>query len=129
MVNEGDLLWTPGAARKERAQITAFLRWLERERDLKFQTYEALWQWSVTDLDAFWRAIWNYFGVRSSAPFTRVLGRRAMPGAEWFPGARLNYAQHALAHERQGVDALIYGSEQAPLARMSWTELGSRVRI
>jgi acetoacetyl-CoA synthetase len=128
MVNEGDLLWTPSAARAEKAQITAFLRWLQRERGLEFPTYEALWQWSVTDLEGFWRAIWDYFGVRSSMPYTRVLGRREMPGTEWFPGARLNYAEHALAHERPGVDALIYAREQTPLARMSWTELGSRVR-
>ena len=57
MVNEGDLLWTPSAARAEKAQITAFLSWLERERGLKFQTYDALWQWSVTDLDGTMRTM------------------------------------------------------------------------
>jgi acetoacetyl-CoA synthetase len=129
MVREGDLLWTPSPARRQKSHLTAFTRWLERERGLSFDTYEALWQWSVRDLEAFWQAIWDYFGVRSSAPFTRVLGRREMPGAEWFPGARLNYAEHALAHERPDTDALIYVREGAPLARMSWTELAGRVRI
>src|SRR5690349_5574918 len=129
MVTEGQLLWTPSAARRERSHVTAFVRWLECERGLKFDSYEALWQWSVSDLESFWRAIWDYFGVRSSTPYTRVLGRREMPGAEWFPGARLNYAEHALAHERPDTDALLYMREGGPLGRMSWTDLAARVRI
>jgi acetoacetyl-CoA synthetase len=128
-VSEGDLLWTPSEARREKSHLTAFMRWLARERGLHFDTYEALWQWSVTEIEAFWLAIWDYFGVRSSTRITRVLGRREMPGAEWFPDARLNYAEHALRHERPGVDALMYVREGAPLARMSWTELGARVRV
>ena len=128
-MSEGDLLWTPSAARREKSHLTAFTRWLARERGLRFDTYAALWEWSVTDIESFWRAIWDYFGVRSSAPYTRVLGRRAMPGAQWFPGARLNYAEHALAQERPDTDALIYVREGGPLARMSWAELGARVRV
>jgi acetoacetyl-CoA synthetase len=128
MVREGELLWTPGEARRERAQLTQFMRWLERERGLHFESYDALWRWSVEDLDGFWKAIWDFFGVRSSTPVTKVLGRRAMPGAEWFPGTHLNYAEHALAHERPGVDALMYAREGEPLQRMSWTDLGTRVR-
>lgn len=129
MVREGDLLWTPSAARREKSHVTAFMRWLERERGLRFDSYEALWRWSVEDLDAFWHAIWDYFEVRSSAPFSRVLGRREMPGAEWFPGAKLNYAEHALAHERPDTTAVLYMSETTPLTALSWTELGAHVRI
>lgn len=128
-MSAGDLLWTPSAARREKSHLTAFMRWLERERGLSFTTYEALWQWSVTDLEGFWGAIWSYFDVRSSAPYTRVLGRREMPGAQWFPGARLNYAENLLAHERPGADALVYVREGGALERMSWSELGARVRV
>ena len=128
MVKEGELIWTPSAARLERSHLTAFMRWLERERGLAFATYEQLWRWSVDDLESFWGAIWDYFAVRSSAPFERVLSRREMPGAQWFVGARLNYAEHALARERPGVDALMYASEAGALARMSWTELAAQVR-
>src|SRR5205807_4278214 len=60
---------------------------------------------------------------------TAVLGRRAMPGAEWFPGARLNYAQHVLRRERPGGDALCYQSETTPLAALSWPDLAGRVRV
>jgi len=129
MVRESELLWTPSLERCERSHIVAFTRWLQRTRGLHFSDYESLWQWSVQDVESFWRAIWDYCGVRSSAPYTQVFGRREMPGAEWFPGARLNYAEHALRHERPGVDALMYARESGSLERLSWTELAVRVRV
>ena len=91
-VREGDLLWTPSAERVADANLTAFLSWLAAERGLRFDGYHALWRWSVGDLPGFWQAVWDYSGIEASAPPERVLGRRTMPGAEWFPGARLNYA-------------------------------------
>ncbi len=129
MAAEGELLWRPSVARREKSHLTHFVDWLGRERGLSFESYHALWLWSVQDLEAFWAAIWDYFRVRSSVPYTQVLGRREMPGAQWFPGARLNYAEHALAHERGGADALIYAREGAALARMGWPELAGRVRV
>ncbi len=128
MVAEGEMLWQPSAARRAKSHVTAFVGWLKRERGLSFGSYDDLWQWSVRDLESFWGAIWDYFHVRSSTPYTRVLERRGMPGAVWFPGARLNYAEHALAHERPEADALMYCREGAGLARLGWTELGARVR-
>ena len=129
-VREGDLLWTPSAERIAGANLTAFTTWLAAERGLRFEGYHALWRWSVEDLDGFWQAVWDYSGVEASAPPERVLGRRSMPGAEWFPGARLNYAQHALRCEQPGADALYYVSENAPMVRaLDWPELAGQVRI
>ena len=129
-VREGDLLWTPGAQRIAGANLTAFTDWLAAERGLRFEGYHALWRWSVEDLDGFWQAVWDYSGVEASAPPQSVLGRRPMPGAEWFPGARLNYAQHALRREQPGADALYYVSETAPeVASLDWAELAGQVRI
>jgi len=144
-VREGDLLWTPSPERAERSNLAVFTRWLAAERGLRFDTYQQLWRWSVTDLDAFWQAVWDFCGVQASTPPTAVLGRRTMPGTEWFPGARLNYAEHILRHERQPprpgsgarppaenadlADALVYASEAAPLAGMPWATLGGQVRI
>jgi len=130
-VREGDLLWTPGPDRIGRANVTAFIRWLASERGLDFDGdgYPALWRWSVTDLDGFWRAVWDYCGIEASAPPTAVLGRGTMPGAEWFPGARLNYAQHVLRREQPGQDALYYQSESAPLAGLAWPDLANSVRV
>ena len=128
-MREGDLLWTPGPDRVDRANVTAFARWLERSGGRRFAGYGALWHWSVTDLDGFWQAIWDYCGIDASAPPAAVLGRRAMPGAEWFPGARLNYAQHVLRNEQPGQDALYHQSETTPLTGLPWPELGNAVRV
>jgi acetoacetyl-CoA synthetase len=127
LVQEGELLWTPSAQRIERAHLTHYLRWLAG-RGKHFDSYMALWQWSIDDQDGFWGSLWDYFDVQTSQPYQRVLGKRDMPGAEWFPGALLNYAQHALRHERSGADALLFLSERQGLRALSWTDLGSRVR-
>jgi acetoacetyl-CoA synthetase len=129
MVREGDILWTPSPARIERANITAFMRWLARERQLSFANYSELWRWSATEIEAFWQAIWDYFEVQASAPAECVLRSRKMPGAEWFPGARLNYAAHALRHERPNATAVLHLSERQPLIALSWEEIGGKVRI
>ena len=124
----GEILWTPGPERIGRANLTEFADWLAHERGLGFADYTALWRWSVEDLEGFWQALWDYFRIDSSAPHTRVLGRRSMPGAEWFPGARLNYAQHVLRREAGGGNVLFHVSETQPLTALSWEALGSRVR-
>ena len=124
----GELLWTPPPDRIRRANVTALAEWLARERGRHFADYHALWRWSVEDLEGFWQALWEYFAIESSAPHTRVLGRRSMPGAEWFPAARLNYAQHILRGERAGGDVLLHLSETRPLAALPWTTLGDQVR-
>ncbi len=128
-VRDGDLLWAPAPDQVAGANLTAFTGWLARERGLHFDGYDALWRWSVTDLEGFWQAVWDYFGIASSAPPTGVLGSRAMPGAQWFPGARLNYAEHVLRNERPGTDALLYASETTPLAGLPWEEFAGQVRI
>ncbi len=128
-MREGDLLWTPGPDRVGRANITAFGKWLAAERGLQFGDYHSLWRWSVTDLEGFWQAVWDYCGIEASAPPSAVLGARNMPGADWFPGARLNYAQHVLRHERPGEAALYYQSETTPLTGLPWPDLANGVRV
>jgi acetoacetyl-CoA synthetase len=125
---EGELLWQPSAEQVAAANLTAFTGWLARERDRRFAGYPDLWRWSVEDLDGFWQAIWDYFRIEASAPATAVLGRRAMPGAQWFPGARLNFARHVLRQARPGEDAVLFASETAPLAGVRWEELTGQVR-
>jgi acetoacetyl-CoA synthetase len=128
-VREGELLWTPSAAQVEDTNLMRFAKWLVRERGLRFDSYDALWQWSVTELEEFWQAMWDYFGIQSSARHTRALGKRTMPGAEWFPGARLNYAEHVLRNEQEGTDALLFMNESTPLAGMRWEIFAGQVRI
>ena len=86
-----------------------------------FDTYGELWQWSVDDIDAFWRSLWDYFGVESSTPVGPVLGRREMPGAEWFPGTRLNYAgEYLRAAAGRDDDVAVIGVSQTR-AKVTWT--------
>ena len=111
----------------QRANLTHYLDWLAR-RGRRFGSYTELLQWSLDDLEGFWGSVWDYFDIRSSKPYERVLARREMPGAEWFPGARLNYAEHALRFEREDAEALLYLSERHGLQSLSWTELAGQVR-
>ena len=129
MVKEGDLLWTPSPEWVADSNLAHFMTWLREHRGLNFSNYPDLWRWSVTDLEAFWGALWEYCDVRPSVPYQKVLGRSEMPGAEWFPGARLNYAEHALRFERHGATALFHLNERSAVAAMSWEELGGAVRI
>jgi acetoacetyl-CoA synthetase len=90
-------LWEPPPDVRETTRIGAYLSWLSRTRGLEFADYAALWQWSVDDLPAFWQSIWDYFEVVAHDQPSGVLPAGAsMPGAKWFPGATLNYAEHVL---------------------------------
>jgi acetoacetyl-CoA synthetase len=88
------VLWTPPPDIRETTEIGRYLAWLERERGLVFPDYGTLWRWSVDDPAGFWSSIWEFFEVKTHAPYSTVLGSDAMPGAVWFPGARLNFAEH-----------------------------------
>jgi acetoacetyl-CoA synthetase len=124
----GAPLWEPSEERRERALITAYARWLRDERgvDLGDGDYAALWQWSVDSLDEFWASIWDYFEVEASEPYERVLADRSMPGAKWFPGARLNYAQHVFRGKAPSEVALRHASELRELDEWTWAELHAR---
>jgi len=122
-IGEGDLLWSPSQAVLDNANLTHYLRWLRRERALDFPTYQALWQWSVTEIEAFWASLWDYFAVVSVKPYATVLTERAMPGAQWFVGAELNFAENIFQRQTTARPALLYQSETEPLRAISWQEL------
>lgn len=123
----GELLWEPSAEMVEGSRLTEFMGWLERERGLSFDGYGELWQWSVDELDAFWNAIWDFFGVQADGERGAVLGSREMPGAEWFPGTRLNYAEHVFAGKDDGETAILHASELRELDELTWGELRRQV--
>jgi len=123
-----ETIWEPTAGSVERAHITRYMRWLERERGLRFADYASLWRWSVDDLDAFWTSIWDFFGLRGTRG-ERALASERMPGAQWFPGASLSYAEHALAR-RDDHPALIARSETRGLdhtTTITYRELADQV--
>jgi acetoacetyl-CoA synthetase len=122
------VLWTPSAERIERAALTGYTRWLADAHGVETSGYHDLWRWSVTELEAFWESIWQRFDVQASVPYQRVLGSRSMPGAEWFPGARLNYAEHVFRDRDPTRVAVRHASELRPLAETSWGELHEATR-
>ena len=123
---EGSLLWEPSQERKRASRIASYMRWLSEKKGKTFDDYRALWQWSVDDLEGFWASIWEYFEIVSDRPYARVLTERAMPGARWFEGAELNYAEHAL-RERGDRPAVIFRAEDGTRSELSHRELCERV--
>ena len=112
-------------------QIRLYQEWLESRRGLHFDDYQALWDWSVRDLDAFWQSIWDYFDLRSPTPHSAVLQNNVMPGARWFPGAHTNYAHQVLRHvdaaHAAGFPALVCRNERGEHQEISWPELRRQV--
>jgi acetoacetyl-CoA synthetase len=98
-----------------------------RGRGIDLADYRAAWEWSTTEIEAFWASLWDFFRIQSSAPYAGVLEDRTMPGARWFPGARLNYAEHALRHADDDRPAILFQSESRPLEAIGWGELRIRV--
>jgi acetoacetyl-CoA synthetase len=123
----GRVLWTPPDDVLEKTAVGGYLGYLRRTRGLDFDGYDALWTWSVTELEDFWRSVWDYLGVAPRTPPAAVLPKRKMPGAKWFPGATLNYAEHALA--KAGGRPAIVARSQTRRADVLWSraELADRV--
>jgi acetoacetyl-CoA synthetase len=124
----GDVLWTPPADLRQSTELGRYMTWLGDKRARDFASYEDLWRWSVGDLDGFWESIADFFGIRFRAPYERVLGAREMPGAQWFPGARLNYAEHLLGlEEDRDRVAVVARSQTRPPIELTFGELRDRV--
>ncbi len=121
-------LWEPSAELVESSRLREYMRWLAAERDLNLDTYDELWRWSVEDLEGFWSSIWEFFEVRADGSYEHALGERSMPGAEWFAGTSLNYAEHVFAgkDDDAGV-AILHASELRELGEVSWGELRADV--
>jgi acetoacetyl-CoA synthetase len=117
------------------AQITRYQRWLHDTRGLRFDSYDAMWRWSVTDLEAFWASIWDYFQIQSPTRYRAVLDKPVMPGAKWFEGAQVNYAQHLFSHadaaHAAGHPAIVFADEArltcGQLQQVAWPELRRQV--
>jgi acetoacetyl-CoA synthetase len=124
-----ELLRPPAADVRETTEIGRYLGWLAEHRGLEFTEYDALHRWSVSDLEGFWSSIWEYFDVRGSSPATAVLGSWDMPGTEWFPGATLNYAEHALRGTGVAPDdvAVVAYSQTRERVQLTWAQLREQV--
>ncbi len=125
----GELLWTPSEERAAASRIRHFMEWVGEREGTTFDDHAAFQGWSVANIEKFWVAVWEYFDVRSSAPHTSVLSGDEMPGARWFEGARLNWAEHMLRQADSTPDSpalLAYGETGDP-SSMTWAELRDQV--
>jgi acetoacetyl-CoA synthetase len=125
-------LWQPSTESVAGTNMTAYVNWLRERRGLDFPDYPSLWTWSTTQVVAFWSSLVEYFGVRFHEPAAAVLSAREMPGAEWFSGATVNYAEHALRADEAGeAEAIFFEGEtaggQRRQERISRAELRHRV--
>jgi len=120
-------LWTPGEDTVEHANLTAYMRWLRDERGLDFADYESLWRWSVHDLDAFWGSIWDYYGLGEHSSYEAVLAEEKMPGARWFPGAKVSFARECLRRPSDRQPALVSVREGGEPVETSWAQLREQV--
>ncbi|WP_454735632.1 acetoacetate--CoA ligase [Cupriavidus necator] len=118
-----EVLWTPGPEQLQSSRLVQYQRWLAQEQGFISRDYAELWRWSIEDVERFWQSIWSFFDVQADGSREPALGRRTMPGAEWFPNARLNFAEHVFRNATPEQPAVIARSEDVPLQRISWAEL------
>jgi len=122
-----EILWRPTAAAVEASNLTAYIDWLRAERGVDVAAYPELWRWSVDDLEGFWNSIFDYFGVEYDGERGPALASSEMPGADWFPGVRLNWAERAFAGKADDQVAILHASELRNLDVITWGELRARV--
>jgi acetoacetyl-CoA synthetase len=148
-------LWEPSPQQLRQSEMALFLSWAGERRGRPFTGYGQLWQWSVEDIEGFWAAIWEFFGVRASRPYEQVLDSHRMPGTRWFCGAELNYAENLLGgtafaggesaggdpsgagersaggrpdrDERSERTAVVHASELRADGELTWGELSAQV--
>ena len=120
-------LWEPSEDFKSKTVIVRYMKWLEEHKQLKFTDYESLRLWSVNHIEDFYESIWEFFNIHSNTPYKQVLDSHKMPGAKWFEGATLNYAEHVFRSKNSENPAIISESETRPLTELSWFELEQQV--
>ena len=125
-IGEGTHLWEASAEQKVKSNVSQYMAWLNDTQGLEFHSYSDLWRWSVTEIEDFWQTLWIFFEVNASRSYDKVLTARLMPGAHWFPGAKLNYAEHLLARADDHL-AIVSQSELRSLRSTTYRELRREV--
>jgi acetoacetyl-CoA synthetase len=124
----GDILWEPPSDLRQSTEIGRFMEWVHEHRGRDFRSYDDLWRWSVTDLEGFWGSLWEFYEVRDHGGYETVLASREMPGAVWFPGARINYAEHLVGHDEDVDRVAILGQTQTrPDVQLTFGDLRDQV--
>jgi acetoacetyl-CoA synthetase len=120
-------LWSPSVTLKRDANLTHYMKWLNKNRGLSFSDYHSLWEWSVNQVDDFWKSLWAYFEILHDGTYTSVRSSHPMPHVQWFAGTKLNYAEHIFRKATSDHPAIIFKSESTALKTISWNELRDQV--
>ncbi|MGB5893617.1 MAG: acetoacetate--CoA ligase [Ignavibacteriaceae bacterium] len=124
--SKNTLLWCPNEKTVNDANITKFIEFVNKEFGISISDYSGLYNWSVTEIEKFWQALWNYSGIIHSKNYDKILDKRKMPGAKWFEGAELNFAENLLRYRDDDI-ALISYREDLPVIRLTYEELYTKV--
>lgn len=126
-IKDGTLLWTPSAEFKSASNLAHYLRWLEQHRQLSFDNYTELWNWSTTEIEEFWGSLFEYFALGERSGYAQVLDQRVMPGAKWFEGVELNYTAQVFRNATTERPAIRFASESQDVQEISWHALQRQV--
>jgi acetoacetyl-CoA synthetase len=121
------LLWTPSQQTIQNSNLRSYQQWLSTNRNLKFDDYQSLWQWSVDNIDDFWMSLWEYFNIQFDGSVNAVTSNDQMPRVAWFEGARINYAEHVFRKKSDQRPAIIFKSESSSIQKIEWHELEQQV--
>ena len=126
---EREILWSPSENRSKNTMLAKYKSWLSSEHSLCFDDYQELWEWSVDDIEFFWETIWDFFDVKASKLYSKVLAKKEMPGTVWFPGSELNYVDQLLRQKEitPYKIAVVSQSETFGRVELTWTELYQQV--
>jgi acetoacetyl-CoA synthetase len=127
-VRQGEVLWTPPPDARANSEIGRFMDFVRDTRGHEFADYEALWNWSIDDLEDFWGAIWDFYEIQAHTPYEQVLTTREMPDAKWFTGATLNYAEHMVGRDEDLDRVAIVGvSQTRPRVELTFAEFREQI--
>lgn len=127
MPESTDILWTPTTDFIQQSGLKKYERWLGEQFGLEFDNYEDFWKWSNDHFEDFWESLWKYFEVISHSEYESVIDTYEMPGARWFNGTTLNYAEHIFRKKSEDRPALIFANEAGVKREVSWQELDNQV--
>ena len=117
------ILWKPTEKIKKDSRLNHYLKWLANEKNLSFSNYDEVYDWSVQSIAEFWESLWEYFKIKSTGKYKKVVSEDAMPHTKWFEGSSLNYAEHIFRNYTDNETAIFHATEDSEIKSLSWNNL------
>src|SRR5690242_598185 len=117
--NANTMLWKPSKEFSEQSNLKHYMRWLREKKNIAFDDYQQLWEWSVNNINDFWESIWQYFEILHDGNYQQVSSDDKMPHVSWFEGTQLNYAEHVFRKANDQYPAILFKSESSDIQEFS----------